>query len=154
MKVLAILFGWCILLNGSDFAAMQGGVVLYLDVAGSWIVPYVPVISLVIYIAAVVLILRDRKRWRRWVLFVAATVVCHTMIAYPIWIYHRNVHRIILKSKPSREWMIAFESHFLVKTKWYSNSSEGRVLAVSKTDYSDEMESFVKAAEPTVSDGK
>jgi len=147
MAALAILFSWCIVMHGNGFAAMKGGVVTSLEVPGFWLVPYLPWISLGIYITAVIGIRRDKKLWRRWALFAAATVLCNTIIGYPNWLYNRGVHRIILTSQPSKELRLAFESHFKVKTKWYSNSNEGEVLAVSNTDFSEDMVAYIKQAE-------
>jgi hypothetical protein len=147
MIALTILFGWAIILNGSGFAAMQGGVATDLGVPGSILIPYIPWISLIIYIFAVIVIRRDKKVWRRWASFVIVTILCNTIIGYPIWIYNRNVHRISLSSEPSGSMRSSFESRFQVKAKWYSNSSEGDVVAVSNADFSDEMESYIKLAE-------
>ena len=52
MAALAILFSWCIVMHGNGFAAMKGGVVTSLEVPGFWLVPYLPWISLGIYITA------------------------------------------------------------------------------------------------------
>ena len=147
MVVFAVLFAWCILLNGSDFAAMQGGIAIDLEVSGSEFIPYVPWVSLGIYAVVFLLIRRDEKRWRKWTCFAAITLFCNTIVAYPIWIYHRGVHRIPLQSEPSRELQLGFESHFQVETNWYSNSREGRIVAVSKVDFSKDMESYLKQAE-------
>ena len=147
MIALTILFGWAIILHGSGFAAMQGGVATDLGVPGSKIIPYVHWISLIIYIFAVIVIRRDKKVWRRWACFVIVTIICNTIIGYPIWIYHRSVHRISLSSEPSRTMRSSFEERFQVKAKWYSNSNEGDVVAVSTDDFSDEMEPYIKRAE-------
>ena len=132
---------------GSGFVAMQGSVATALDVPGSGIIPYVPWVSFVIYIAAVIVIRRDQNLWRRGIIFVALTVLCTTTIQYPIWIYNRSVYRIILPHKVSKEFQSSFEHHFKVKTSCYGNSSEGDVLAVSKDDFSPDMLSYIKLTE-------
>jgi len=148
MRVLAVIicfFG--ILMQGGWIVARYGRVATALDAAGSSIIPYVPWISLVIYIAAVILIRKDKKLWRRWAYFAAVTVLCNTIIGYPMWIYMRSVNRIKLASEPSKELRLAFESHFQVKTYWYSDSKDGEVLAVNNADYSEDMKFYIKKAE-------
>ena len=150
MIALAIFFGFGILMLGGGFVAMQGNVATALDVPGSWIIPYVPWVSFVIYIAVVIVIRRDQNLWRRGLIFVALTILCFTSIQYPIWIYNRSVHRIILPHDASNELQSSFEQHFQVKTSCYSNSSEGDVLAVSKDDFSPDMLSYIKLTEQDV----
>jgi len=152
MIALAIFFGFSILMVGGGFVAMHGSVATALDVPGSWIIPYVPRVSFVIYIAAVIVIRRDQNLWRRGVIFVALTVLFNTTIGYPTWIYNRSVHRINLPHEASEEFQSSFEHHFQVKTSCYSNSSEGDVLAVSRDDFSPEMLSYIKQTEQD--DGK
>ena len=145
MKILLIIvFGWPILLNGSTFAALPGRIALELDVAGSFIIPYVPWIALAIFIIGMFLSWRSKKVWVKWVGCISSILIGNTLIAYPGILYDSSVRKIQLSGEPSREMRERFEERFRVKCAWYSNSCEGDILAVKVSDFSDDMSSYVK----------
>ena len=148
MRTLVIIIcGLPILIIGGSFAGIQGRLAMTLDVAGASIIPYIPWLAFVIFITGGLASIRTKTLWVGVVGFIAAALVGHSIIQYPLMVYNRGVHKIFLSREPSKELRSEFESHFKVKTVWCSNSSEGDLLLIRAMDFSQNMEAFIKSAE-------
>jgi hypothetical protein len=143
MMALAILFGFGILMNGSSFAAMQGRFAQQLDLPGSGVIPYIPWIALIGYVASVFALRTIKQTRARWVGFVVVTVAANAMIGYPIFLLDHGSTCIPVRDLISRESRAAFEAQYSVKFVSYSASNEGSCIRVRKDQYSEEMASYV-----------
>lgn len=124
MMALAILFGFSVLMTGSDVAAMQGRFAQQLDLTGSGVIPYVPWIALAGYVAAVFAVRKIKRTRTRWIGFVMATLIGNTVISYPVWLLNRGSIRSPVKDFISRESRAAFEKRYPVKFVNYLASYE------------------------------
>ena len=142
MPVILLIFAYAILLNGSSIVAMHGRYAVRLDLPGSAIIPWLPWVALAAYVL-VFAILRLKLGWR-WRAFVAATVLGHLIIVYPITVLDRGAVPIPVAASLSQESQQAFEAKY-PDVKWvaYSSSGEGRCIRIRRDDYSQELAAFV-----------
>lgn len=143
MMALVTIFGFAIVMNGSTFAAIQGGFAQKLDLPGSVVIPYLPWIALAGYIAAVLAVRLIKRPITRWVGFVIATLIANTVIGYPIFLLDHGSTSIPVKDLMSRESRASFETKYPVKYLSYSASHEGACIRVRNDQYSEEMASYV-----------
>lgn len=143
MMALALLFSFGIVMNGSTFAAIQGRFAQKLEVPGAGLIPYVPWISVVVYLAAVFAMRRMTKPLPRWTSFVVATVIANALICYPIYLLDRTSIRIPIPEQPTKESRDEIETKYPVKWVSYSTSYEGACLRVRKDQYSGGMAAYI-----------
>lgn len=143
MKVLAILFGFTILMNASSFAAIHGRFAQQLELSGSSVIPYIPWTALVIYILAVFTISKVTTKWKRWVSFVAVTIVMNAVTTYPVGVLERGSTRIPIDDFLNRDSKTTLEANYPIKWVSYSRSGEGTCIRVRRDDYSDSLAEFV-----------
>ena len=130
-------------MNGSSFAAIHGRWAQQLELPGSIIIPFVPWVALGIYAIAVFTIRRIPTTWKRWTVFVAATIVMNFVIGYPILVLERGSVRIQVDDFLTRESKATLEANYPIKWVSYSGSGEGTCVRVRRADYSDELARFV-----------
>lgn len=143
MVLLAIFFGFSILQIGSDFAAMDGRHAQDLELAGSGIVPFVPIVATVVYGASIVGIKRIQATATRWIVFVLATAAATYPVEYPIDLLKNGSTKISIPEFLSKESVTALEEKYPIKWVSYSSSSEGTCIRVAKEDYSPALAVFV-----------
>jgi hypothetical protein len=143
MIALAMLFGFCIWINGSTFAAIHGRWAQRLELPGSALIPFVPGLALAAYVLAVIAIHRFKTPWKRWLSFVVATLLGNLVIGYPKELLDRESIRIPVASSLNRESQQSFEARYPVKWVGYSSSSDGTCIRVPKDHHSPELAAFV-----------
>ena len=80
---LQMLFGWSILLNGSTFAAIQGRFAQVLNISGSNLIPYIPWLSLALFLVGTTLTRNLKPLWKSWLVFFIIFFAAHALIGYP-----------------------------------------------------------------------
>ena len=143
MIVLALLFGFGILMNGSGFAAIQGRFAERLELPGAFAIPFIPWIALGLYVGAILAIRKVKRPVARWAAFVVVTILSNVLILYPLQLLHRGSVAIPVKDLINRESAASFEERYSVKWVSYSSSLEGSVFRVPRDRYSKEMAEFV-----------
>jgi len=143
MIVLTILFGYAIWMNGNTFVAIQGRWARQLELPGAEILPFLPWIALGAYVLSVIAIHRIKIPWKRWLSFVAATLLGNLVICYPMQLLERETIRIPVVDSLNLESTRAFEAGFPVKWVGFSSSRDGACIRVRKDDYSPELAAFV-----------
>ena len=142
MIALAILFGFTILMNGGTFAAIHGRFAQQLDIPGSSVIPFIPWVALLGFIAAVILIKRMKTTWKRWVSFIAAYFMASLLTAYPVELLERGSKRIPIADFLNSGSKDLFEESYSIK--WVSyNSGEGTCIRIRRADYSDSLAEFL-----------
>jgi len=142
---LALLFGWCIFFIGSDFAAIQGRYARELDLPGSALTAYVPVIATLCYALAVFGLRRVKKASLRWTGFALATVAGFTINIYPVEVLERGSVAIPLSGRLTKQTLGKFDAVYPVNRVIYSSSSEGPCVRVRRDDYSEAMAFLLKS---------
>lgn len=135
MIVLAVLFAYGMLLNGSTFAAMHGRQALKLDLPGSAFIPHVAWVSAVVYLLVVIAMLRIKKQRTRWISFVVATVLGSLAPGYSQMVLEAGSVEIPVRGM-SKERQQALEAKY-PGLKWvYWSASSGSCVRVRRVDYS------------------
>ncbi|MEK7951804.1 hypothetical protein [Luteolibacter soli] len=138
MIAVAMLFGFAILMLGSDVAAIQGGWARRLELPGSWFIDYAPWVALAVFVLAVMAIVRFKVRWR-WAAFVAAYVLGIFIDGYPMALMDQAT-RIRLGARMNEESRKVLAAKY-PDLKWVSPDSSG--VWVRRDAYSPELAAFV-----------
>ena len=138
MIVLAVLFAYAIFVNGSTFAAMHGRSAMELGLPGSAMIPHVAWVAAIVYLIAVVAMLRIKKPRTRWISFTVATVLGCCSAGYSQLVLDAGSVRIPVR-KMSEERRLALEKKY-PGLKWvYGSASSGNSVWVGRGDYSAEF---------------
>jgi hypothetical protein len=144
------LFCFVILLTGSDFAAMDGGLARRLSLTGSCVIPFVPLAGVVIYVLIVRITGKTPKLSYRIGGIVAAYLLGSICVSYPNWLFEKYSQKIGIKSFLKHDEMFLpndeitnFEQTFKTPAVQYS-SSDGFWLVVPRNKFSEPMISFLR----------
>lgn len=135
MFVLAVLFAYGIVVNGSTFAAMHGRQALKLELPGSAIIPYVALVAAGVYLIAVVAMLRIKKPRTRWISFVVATVLGALAPGYSQMVLNAGSVSIPVRKMSEERRQVLETKYPGLKWVYWSSSSESCVR-VGRRDYS------------------
>jgi len=138
MFVLAVLFAYSIVVNGSTFAAMHGRQALKLGLPGSAMIPHVAWVAAGVYLLVVLAMLRIKRPRTRWISFIVVTVLGVFAPGYSQLVLESGSVRIPVRSM-SNERRQALETKY-PGLKWvYWSSSSDSCVRVGRGDYSPEF---------------
>lgn len=144
MIILAVLFGFNLLMAGGDIAAIYGGRAMRLELPGSGIIPYVLWLSVGAYALMVFGVMRIKSTAARWAAFVLATALAYLPALYPLKVLSRGSVAIPVAPDLTKESLQRFEKAYPVKYIRYSDSREGSRIRVQREDYSEAMAHFLR----------
>jgi hypothetical protein len=138
-----------ILMVGSSFASMPGGLARSLSLTGSGVIPFIPFAAVAIYVLIVSITRKNSKRWIRIGGIAAAYLLAIACINYPNWLFDRFSQKIEIGAfikhgeffLPADE-IMSFEQTF--KTPAVQYASVGRWLVVPRNKFSESMVSFLR----------
>lgn len=143
-----IFFAFTIIMIGSDFAAIYGGMARELSLPASGITPFTPLISLGIYFITVLLTRRNRRFAIRAFGVLGGYLIASLVLTFPNFLFDRYSTQIKTRDFLLPEAQEKFEQQFQTPTVHYSDSSAGGPwLAVPRDKFDEAMIEWVSEHE-------